>query len=235
MGQTCDLGRGCGHELKRDQHFLDRLSAGALRDLKMIQVQVSHGANVVLFSEREKARGLFIVLDGQVRLSIGSSDGRRLNLKIARKGDILGLVPAAFDEPHAVTAETLCPAKLSFIDRADFCRFLARYPGAYAAITKELSGNFNMACEQLRTLALSSTVRQKLARLLLAWCEVDQVSGAGTIQLALKQEDIGEFIGAARETVARTLKLFKVHRLIAFQGSLVMIPDRAALESVAFP
>ena len=51
-------------------------------------------ANVILFSEKEAARGVYVVLEGEVKLSINSTDGRRLSLSIARKGDILGLSSA---------------------------------------------------------------------------------------------------------------------------------------------
>lgn len=234
MEQKHDVKSGCRYELKRHQNFLDKLSPDARRDLETIQIEVSHGANVVLFSESDDSRGLFIVLDGQVRVSIGSGDGRRLCLKIAKCGDVLGLAPVVFRERYDVTAQTLYPVKLAFIDRRDFARFLARHPEAYPAISEELTRNFNMACEQLRTLAFSATAPQKLAKLLLEWCEDDQVSGAGKVRFTLRHEDIGEFIGATRETVSRTLKSFKVSRLIAFEGSVLRIPSRAALEELAY-
>jgi len=46
-------------------------------------------------------------------------------------------------------------------------------------------------------------------------------------------EEIAEFIGTTRETVTRTLSEFKNRRLVAQQGSTLVIPTRAALESYA--
>jgi CRP/FNR family transcriptional regulator len=217
----------------RGQNFMDKLPLQAQRDLKLKQILLSHDANFVLFLEKEEPRGLFVVIEGEVRTSITSSDGRRLSLRIARSGDILGLAAAAFGSPYEVTAETLYPAKLGFIAREEFTRFLARYPAAYPLITEDLSRSLGMLCEQLRTVALSSNAPQKLARLLLGWSEDDQASGSGRLRFTLKHEEIGEFIGATRETVSRTLKTFKHHNLIAFQGSMLTIPSRARLESVA--
>jgi CRP/FNR family cyclic AMP-dependent transcriptional regulator len=213
--------------------FLDRLPLEAQRDLRSIQVALTRGANVVLFSEKDESRGLFIVLEGELRISIASSEGRRLGLKIGRTGDILGLGAVVSGTPYDVTAETLYTAKLGFIDRETFTRFLARYPQVYPIITEELNRNFNMVCEQLRNVALSSTAPKKLAWLLLEWSENDQASGSSRVRFTLKHEEIGEFIGATRETVSRTLRKFKLHNLIAFQGSTLTIPNRAALESVA--
>lgn len=218
---------------RHPRRFLDRLPVEVQRDLRSIQVAITRSANVVVFSEKDESRGLFVVLEGELRISIASSEGRRLGLKIARSGDILGLGAAVSGAPYDVTAETLYPAKLGFIDREAFTRFLARYPGVYPLITEELNQNFNMVCEQLRNVALSSTAPKKLAWLLLEWSESDQVSGSSRVRFTLKHEEIGEFIGATRETVGRTLRKFKLHNLIVFQGSTLTIPNRAALESVA--
>lgn len=220
-------------QFNRGQNFFDKLPISAQRDLKLRQVLLTHGANVVLFLEKEEPRGLFVVLEGEVRTSIASSDGRRLSLNIARCGDILGLAAAAFGSPYEVTAETLYPTKLGFISRDEFTRFLARYPESYPFITEDLSRNVGMLCEQLRTVVLLSNAPQKLARLLLGWSEDDQ-AGSGRLRFTMKHEEIGEFIGATRETVSRTLKRFKHHNLIAFQGSMLTIPSRAKLESVAY-
>jgi CRP/FNR family transcriptional regulator len=49
----------------------------------------------------------------------------------------------------------------------------------------------------------------------------------------MTHEEIGQFIGASRETVTRTLSTFKTRRLVAFQGSMLTIPSRTALASYA--
>jgi len=234
MESKRDLKTGSKDEIRHGENFFGRMSPEAQQDFRSIQVPITHGANVVLFLEKDAPRGLFVVLEGEVRVSIGSSDGRRLSLKIARCGDILGLSSAAFATPYDVTAETLYPAKLGFIDRQEFARFLARHPEAYPAITEELNRSLTMVCAQLRTLALSSTAPQKLAKLLLEWSDADQATDACKVRFTLKHEEIGEFIGATRETVTRTLKTFKLHKLIVFQGSMLTIPSRTALENVAY-
>ena len=165
---------------------------------------------------------------------MNSIDGRRLILRIAKKGEILGLASALSGKPYEVTAETLYPSKLAFVSRRDFLDTLARHPEVYQSLTEELSRNINSACEQLRTVGLSSTVPEKLARLLLDWCESGQTTENGTrMRFSLTHGEIGEFIGASRETVTRTLSLFKTRHLVAFSGSMITIPNKAALESYA--
>lgn len=225
----------CGTQLSRMSDFFNRLSPPASQDLSAMQFPQSYGPNVVLFSEKDAVEGIWIVIDGEVRVSINSSEGRRLSLSIARKGEILGLGSALSGNPYDVTAETLYPARLAHIGRREFLGFLVRHPEAYQAVIEELSRYVTQACEQLRTVGLSATAPEKLARLLLDWSENGQTTelGEARFRFSLTHEEIGEFIGASRETVTRTLSNFKTRRLVAFQGSMMTIPSRTALANYA--
>jgi CRP/FNR family cyclic AMP-dependent transcriptional regulator len=214
--------------------FFDKLTPAALQDLQSMLNSTAYPANRILFSERDPTHGVFVVLAGEVKLSINSSDGRRLSLRIAKKGEVLGLASALAGKPYELTAETLYPAEIAPISRGDFFNFLARHPEAYQAVTEELSRHVAIACERLRAVGLSSSAPEKLARLLLDWSEQGQTTECGTrFRFCLTHEQIGEFIGASRETVTRTMGAFKHHRLVAFQGSMVTIPNRSALEVLA--
>jgi CRP/FNR family cyclic AMP-dependent transcriptional regulator len=214
--------------------FFCKLSPAALADLDSLQEPIDVPANRVLFAEKETARGVYVVLSGEVKLSINSSDGRRLSLRIARKGEILGLTSALSGNAYEMTAETLYPTTIALISRQEFLNFLARHPEAYLAVTEELSRHVSLACAQLRNVGLSSSAPEKLARLLLDWSESGQTTECGTrFRFCLTHEQIGEFIGASRETVTRTMGTFKHRRLVAFQGSMATIPNRNALASYA--
>ena len=189
---------------------------------------------VLLFSEKAASTGIFIVVSGEVKLSINSSDGKRLILSIAKAGEVLGLSSALSGMPNEMTAEVLYPSRIAVIERDQFLGFMSRHPEVYQVITRELSLQYKVACEQLRTVALSGSAPEKLARLLLDWSENGQRTEAGTrFRFSLTHEEIGEFIGASRETVTRTLSIFKNRRLVAFHGSMLTIPSRGALESLA--
>jgi CRP/FNR family transcriptional regulator, cyclic AMP receptor protein len=206
----------------------------ALKDLSNLSAPTSYPANYVLFSEKEEARGVYIVLEGEVKLSINSSDGRRLSLRIARKGELLGLSSALSGQAYEMTAETVYPAKLLPIGRREFLGFVMRHPEAYQIFSEELTREFTMACEQLRTVGLASSAPEKLARLLLDWSENGQSIDKGAkFRFSMTHEEIGEFIGASRETVTRTLSTFKSRRLVSFHGSTLTIPNKAALANYA--
>lgn len=215
--------------------FFKKLRPSALEDLTSMEHPHSYAANVVLFSEREEARGVFIVLEGEVRLSINSSEGKRLSLRIARKGEILGLASALSGNAYEMTAETLYPSKIAPVGRREFLGFLSRHPEAYQTVTEELSRQMSMACDQLRNVGLSASAPEKLARLLLEWSDNEQANetGCGRVRFSLTHEEIGEFIGASRETVTRTLSHFKHRQLVSFHGSMLTIPNRSALANYA--
>jgi CRP/FNR family transcriptional regulator len=214
--------------------FFDKLPATAQQDLLSLAHTSSFPSGIVLFGEKDPVSGVYMVVEGEIKLSMNSPEGKRLIMHIARKGEILGLPSALSGRPYEMTAETLYPAKVATVLRPDFLRFLTRYPEAYPIVTEELSRNYAMACDQLRTVGLSASAHEKLARLLLEWSENGQTTERGTrCRFPLTHGEIGEFIGASRETVTRTLSVFKSRHLIAFNGSMLMIPSRAALEHYA--
>ncbi|MGB8473884.1 MAG: Crp/Fnr family transcriptional regulator [Candidatus Acidiferrum sp.] len=213
--------------------FFCHLPAAALKEFDAAKSVAVYPAGAVLFLEKQEPRGVFLLCGGGVKLSVSSSEGKTLILRIAKPGELLGLMPALTGTPHEVTAEVLHPSQVAFVRRDDFLHFVAKHPQGYQNAVKELSFNYQAACEQLRTLGLTYSANQKLARLLLGW----SAGGAETTQgirvtLPLTHEEIAEFIGTTRETVTRTLSEFKDQHLVALQGSTLMIPNRAALESL---
>ncbi|HTB95937.1 MAG TPA: Crp/Fnr family transcriptional regulator [Terracidiphilus sp.] len=222
------------NQVQSPGELFKKFTPAAQKELSQLLTASSYPANYVLFSEKEESHGVYVVLEGEVKLSINSSDGRRLSLRIARRGEFLGLSSALSGVKYEVTAETLYPAKIAPVGRREFLGFLMRHPEAYQIFSEELTREFTQACEQLRTVGLASSAPEKLARLLLDWSERGQPAEAGAkFRFSMTHEEIGEFIGASRETVTRTLTAFKNRKLVACQGSMMMIPSKAALASFA--
>jgi CRP/FNR family cyclic AMP-dependent transcriptional regulator len=218
----------------RADGFFCQLSAPAVKDFNAVKSSASYPAGALLFLEKQDPRGVFVLCAGQVKLSISSSAGRTLILRIAKPGEILGLMATLAGVPYEVTAETLHPCQVAFIRRDDFLHFVAEHPEAYQGAVKQLSTLYSGACEQLRTVGLSASAPEKLARLLLDWStEAKDTKQRTQVKLPLTHEEIAEFIGTTRETVTRTLSEFKSHHLVALEGSTLMISNRPALESIS--
>jgi CRP/FNR family cyclic AMP-dependent transcriptional regulator len=229
-----ELNDGCKTCKLKAAGFFCQLPPAALKDFDAIKSTSTYPKGALLFMEGQDARGVFVLCEGDVKLSISSSEGKTLNMRVAKAGEILGLVAGISGAPYEVTAETVRPCRVAFVRCGDFQRFVAKYPEVSQGVARQMSMEYQAACEQLHTLGLSLSAQEKLARLLLTWSAGIQQTKEGThIKLPLTHEEIAEFIGTTRETVTRTLSEFKVRHLVAIQGSKMTIPNRAALESYA--
>jgi CRP/FNR family transcriptional regulator len=134
-------------------------------------------------------------------------------------------------KPYELTAETLQPCQLDFIRREDFLKFLQNHADACLNAAQHLSKNCQDAYEMIRSLGLSHSVSEKLARLLLEWSTDGDTTPEGIrIKVALTHEEIAQLIGTSRETVTRVLGEFREKKVAQLRGSTLVIQDRAALE-----
>jgi len=185
----------------------------------------------VLFVEGQSPRGVFMLCTGRVKLTTCSSDGKALITRIAEGGEVLGLGAAVSGKPYMVTAETLSPCQVNFIKREDFLGFLKDNGTACLRVAEHLSNNYHNAFEQVRSLGLSHSASEKLAKLMLEWCgKTGKETDKGiSIKLTLTHEEIAQIIGASRETVTRLLGDFKAKQIIYVKGSTLIIRDKPAL------
>ena len=235
MYTACETTNQANLHSCRGSEFFKSMPAEALADFERLLAPSAYPTGVVVFSETESCSGIYVVLDGEVKLSINSPDGRRLSFRIAKAGEVLGLSSALSGGAYEMTADTMYPAKIAHISQQVFLQFMSRHPAVYQSVAREMVRTYHAACEQLRMVGLSTSVPERLARLLLVWSdEPDQKpERPARCRLSLTHEQIGEFIGASRETVTRTLSIFKNHHLVAQHGCTLTIPSRVALESYA--
>jgi CRP/FNR family transcriptional regulator, cyclic AMP receptor protein len=227
MSENCE---SCG---LRAANFFCQLTSPVLKDFNAVRTTATYPGGAILYLEKQDPRGVFVLCAGEVKLSISSSAGKTLILRIAKPGETLGLMAVLSNMPYEVTAETLHPCQVAFIRRDDFLRLLSMHPEMHQGIATQLTKLYSGACEQLRTVGLSSSAPEKVARVLLDWSSEGQQTKLGTqIKVPLTHEEIAEFVGTTRETVTRTLSEFKNKHLVILQGSTLTISNRPALESI---
>ena len=216
--------------LRNNKFFctLQHQSVQALDDLKHSN---SFPEGSLVFLEGQEARGVYILCQGRAKLMTTNADGKSLILKIAEPGAILGLHSVISGRPHEVTVETLQPCQLAFIRREDFLRLLNEHGDACLRAAEHLARDCQSAYEVIRSIGLSHSVSEKLARLLLRWStDGRMVDGVIRMKLALTHEEMAQLIGTSRETVTRTLSEFKKQRLLELNGSTLLIKNKPALE-----
>ncbi len=220
-------------ELRSSGFFCDLPSAN-LKALQAAKYTSAYPQGAVLFMEGQSPRGILVLCKGRVKLSMTSADGKSVILRIVKPGEILGLRAAVSGEHYQATAETLEPCQVNFIYRDNFLRFLREHAEASIRAAQQLSADYHTACEQIRSLGLSHSVPEKLAKFLLDWSTNGQKPKSGTrVKLTLTHEEIGQAIGTSRETVTRTLSEFKAKKLAVLNGSTLLIQNKEALERLA--
>jgi CRP/FNR family transcriptional regulator, cyclic AMP receptor protein len=223
----------CPH---REERLFCNLSPPAVQVLSAITSAAAYPKGATLFVEGQAPRGVFILCAGRVKLSTTSADGRTLILRVSEPGEVLGLPATVTGKPYELTADVIEPTQANFISRADFLKFLREHGEAALRVAQQLGDTYHSAINEMRMIGLSHSAGGKLARFLLDQ-SAEHSNGRDQVKFALTftHEEIGQMIGATRETVSRTFAEFKRKRLIQVKGSALTILSRAALEKVVSP
>jgi CRP/FNR family cyclic AMP-dependent transcriptional regulator len=196
----------------------------APRDFFTIGTTRAYESHAVVIREGFPAGHLLILCSGRVKLTAASSEGRTLLLRVATPGDFLGLAALLQNALYGVTAEALGPCIIKSIPRADFLRFMTKYPDTGHSIVQALAREYNGAVLTARRLALYTSAAGKLASTLLDMARSCGVDSNATLThlpvsflMELTHEDLGSMAGISRETVSRLLTRFRrdghVHQL----------------------
>src|SRR6516225_2661510 len=220
----------CPH---REDRLFCNLPALAVQRLAAITSAAAYPKGATLFVEGQSPRGVFILCGGRVKLSTSSADGKSLIVRIAETGEVLGLPATVTGKPYELTADVLEPAQANFISREDFLVFLRQHGEAALRVAQQLGETYHSAIAEMRTIGLSHSASEKLARFLLDLSE-DRGDAKGEIRvtLTLTHEEIAQMIGTSRETVTRLFADFKKRQLLQVKGSTVIIKNKTELERV---
>ena len=143
---------------------------------------------------------------------------------------MLGLAAAVCGKPYQATAEILEPSQVNFISRNDFLNFLRECGEATLRVAQQLGENYHHALSEMKTIGLSHSASEKLARFLLDW-SAEHADGKGDlrVKLTLTHQEIAQLIGTSRETVTRLFSDFRRKQVIQVKGSTVVFRDKDAL------
>ena len=217
----------------REDRLFCNLPPGAVQRLSEIGSVSSYPERAILFVQDQLARGVFILCSGRVKLSTTSIDGRTLIVRFAEPGELLGLPSTVTGKPYSLTAEVIEPTQLKFVARGDFLDFLREYGEVALRVAQQLGEAYQVAIEEMRTIGLSHSAEERVARFLLDWTAKHHLETSSLrSKLTLTHEEIAEAIGLSRETVTRILSKLKKNNQAIVKGSTVTIKDRVALESI---
>lgn len=223
----------CAH---REERLFCNLPPTAVESLAAITSSAVYPRGATLFVEGQAPRGVFILCSGRIKLSTTSADGRTLILRIAEPGEVLGLPGTVTGKAYELTADVVEPSQANFISRNDFIQFLRKHGEAALRVAQQLGETYHSAIGEMRMIGLSHSAEEKLARFLLEQsAEQDKSKDQARFTMAFTHEEIGQMIGATRETVSRLFADFKRKNLVQVKGSSITIASRAALNKIVNP
>jgi CRP/FNR family transcriptional regulator, cyclic AMP receptor protein len=151
----------CEH---RPERFLCDLPADALQAFDGIKSTARIPRGQLLFDEGQSAHSAFVICQGRVRLSVGAGSVKKVLLRIAGPGEILGLSASLAGRRHEVTAEALDNVQVAVIQRNNLRRYLKDHCDACLQVLQLLSQDLENAYSRVRSVGLSRTRRSRTSR-----------------------------------------------------------------------
>ena len=224
----------CVHCPLRQKSWFCQLSSDLLKSFSASSHLAAYPGGAILFIEGQMPRGAFVLCSGKVKLSTTSREGKVLILKIVEPGEVMGLSAVISAEAYEITAETLEPSLVNFVDGDGLLRLMERSGELGLRSAQAVSREFQYAYREIHELVLARSSSGKLARLLLSWMAgVEKENREFRVQTPVTHEEMAQRIGASRETVTRLLSELRKKDLIRLDGAVLVIKNRTALEAMA--
>lgn len=186
-------------------------------------------AGELLFVEGDPCPGMYVLIEGRVKIYKTSPSGREIMLAIEEAPSTVAEVPLFDDGPFPASVMALDDVTAWLIRKEDFRHVCRLNPDlglkVLAVVARRLRGLVGL----VESVAFGA-VRQRLARALLDFA--DQ-AGADTFRLPVTQEELALRLGTVREVVSRNLNRFQAEGLLELDRRRVRLLDRAGLEREA--
>ena len=181
---------------------------------------VSYGAGQQIFARGDPGTELYLVLDGRVRLSIISLEGRELAFTHAAPGYIFGEIATLDGGARTADATAVSPVKALSLSKPQINTLLDTAPQFARAAIDLLCQRLREGDLQLEVIALHR-IEVRLARYLLS--AVRQQHGAAppkkpSIALGISQGELALVLGASRPKVNAALMLLEESGAITREG-----------------
>lgn len=210
--------------------FFEGLSAAELDTVAYVMIERFYPKGTVLFLEGDKGEALFLILQGRIKISKASVDGRQQILQILKDGDIFAEVILFDQGPYPATAEALEDSTCWLLRSADMVKLLQNQPMLAVTLLRIMSRRLRQAQLLIRDLALHDAYG-RMAGLLLQFSQREgEKTGDGVLlDLELTRQEMASMIGTSRETVTRILSRFQKDGILILDKQRIIIRDEEKL------
>ena len=183
-------------------------------------------AGEVLFQKGDKGDALFGVRRGRVRIETGTAAGGRLTLNVLGPGDLFGEIALFDGQPRTADAIAAETSELFTVRRSDFLAYLEREPRVTLRLLEMLCQRIRWVSDRMEE-AVLLPLHARLARRL---CMLAEDFGS---EVHISQEELGVYVGAARESVNRQLQEWRRAGIIELRRGRISLLDMDRLTTAA--
>ena len=234
MGKRAASERRTPEDIKLDfikrVHLFEDLGQSELREaVKYMTIKGDY-----LFFEEEAEPGIFILVEGLVKLVKETQDGKTIIVRLVFPGDVFGWIEWGKTAPKSTyTAIAVLKSKVLYISNKDFINLAIKYPAVAIKMTCDATANLLQSYEILKSIA-SGRVEGRIAKVILGLADRIGVKRGGRIiiRLPLTRQDIAEMTGTTVETAIRVMSRWKKQGIINTERGYIEIIDREELEKL---
>jgi CRP/FNR family transcriptional regulator len=209
--------------------YLGHLSAAEVQGLAASCVVERVPRGSAAFVEGEPPRGIFLILEGRIRLLRASPEGREQVLHEEGPGATLAEVPVFDGQGYVGTAVAVEDAVLLFVPRVPLLRTIERNPDSSLEVIRVLAARvrrFAALVEELSTRGVAA----RLAAFLLRESER---SADAVLELPATRELLAAHLGTVREQASRALSQLRRSGIIEVERRRVRVIDARRLRALA--
>ena len=200
---------------------LDKTELGYISD-KMVSKKFENGN--LIFLEESEGKNLFFVVEGSVKVTRLSKDGREVILAMLNAGDFFGEMSLLDGEARSANVIALEKTEVLSLNRDDFLDVLHDYPKIAIQLLKEMTSRLRKSDRQIVSLSLSDA-EKRIALCIVRFADEQGLikNGQVTIPKIPIQQDIANMAGTSRETVSRAMSLLTEEKYIERNGKELKI------------
>ncbi len=194
--------------------------------------EVTLAAGEQVFVQGAPCTAVYLVISGQVKVLRVTPEGSAIVLCVRGPGDYFCPVSVLDGGPQLGSAEALTPVTLLWAERAVFHAFCEVTPDLLVAVQGDCLGEVRRLVNRLESATFGSA-RVRLAIALLAESLRRQTGDTLPDEVYLTHQELGEIVGASRETVSRVLAQMEREGLVTLGRRRVVIRRRESLKALA--
>jgi len=183
-----------------------------------------------LFREGDDGGTVFVLLAGQVKLSVSALSGKDVILAVRDPREILGEIAAIDGGPRSATGAALNDVDTLAIRHAAFVDFLARHPAAAVALLETIAAKLREASSRQLEFGTSDAL-SRVCTILLELADRYGSDGPNgrIVELPVSQQELASLAGLSREAVVKGLAALRSLDMIRTNGRSVVLLDEMAL------